>query len=83
LFQFTSHNNNMNCCYITDFCKSEVNFVLLLYLLSLKYWRISEIPDFQVMDFEKSGHGKSWKGHGILNERRCTNPVFWLSSTSV
>ena len=37
LFQFTSHNNNMNCCYITDFCKSEVNFVLLLYLLSLEY----------------------------------------------
>ncbi len=29
LFQFTSHNNNMNCCYMTDFCKSEVNFVLL------------------------------------------------------
>jgi hypothetical protein len=28
---------NMNFCYITDFCKSEVNFVLLLYLLSLKY----------------------------------------------
>jgi hypothetical protein len=38
LFQFTSHNNNMNCCYITDLCKSEVNFVF---------------PDFQVMDFEK------------------------------
>ena len=37
LFQFTSHNNNMNCCFITDFCKREVNFVLLLYLLSLKY----------------------------------------------
>jgi hypothetical protein len=37
LLKFTSHNNNMNCCYITDFCKSEVNFVLLLYLLSLKY----------------------------------------------
>ena len=36
-FQFTSHNNNMNCCYITDFCKSEVNFVNLLYLLLLKY----------------------------------------------
>jgi hypothetical protein len=32
-----SHNNNMNCYYITDFCKSEVNFVLLLYLSSLKY----------------------------------------------
>jgi hypothetical protein len=37
LFRFTSHNNNMNCFYITDFCRSEVNFVLLLYLLSLKY----------------------------------------------
>ena len=33
LFQFTSHNNNMNCCYRTGFCKSEMNFVLLLYLL--------------------------------------------------
>jgi hypothetical protein len=33
LFQFTSHNDNMNCCYITDFCKSGMNFVLLLYLL--------------------------------------------------
>jgi hypothetical protein len=28
------------------------------------------------MDFEKSGHGKSWKSHGILKGRRCTNPVF-------
>jgi hypothetical protein len=37
LFQFTSHNNNMNCYYIMDFYKSEVNLVLLLYLLSLKY----------------------------------------------
>jgi hypothetical protein len=37
LFQFTSHNNNMNCYYITDFCKSGMNFVLLLYLLLLKY----------------------------------------------
>ena len=37
LFQFTSHNSNINCCYITDFCMSEVNFVLLLYLLSLEY----------------------------------------------
>ena len=37
LFQFTSHNNNMNCYYIMDFYKSEVNFVLLLHLLSLKY----------------------------------------------
>jgi hypothetical protein len=27
------------------------------------------------MDFEKNGHGKSWKSHGILNGRRCTNPV--------
>jgi hypothetical protein len=26
------------------------------------------------MDFEKNGHGKSWKSHGILNGRRCTNP---------
>ena len=33
---------------------------LFLYLLSLKYQQISEIPDFQVMDFEKNGHGKSW-----------------------
>jgi hypothetical protein len=31
-------------------------------------------PNFQVMDFEKSGHGKSWKSHGILKGRRCTNP---------
>jgi hypothetical protein len=44
LFQFTSHNNNMNCCYITDFCKSEVNFVLLLYLLLLKNFRNSRLP---------------------------------------
>jgi hypothetical protein len=36
-FYKTLTNNNMNCCYITDFCKSEVNFVLLLYLLSLTY----------------------------------------------
>jgi hypothetical protein len=27
------------------------------------------------MDFEKNGHGKSWKSRGILNGRRCTNPV--------
>jgi hypothetical protein len=60
LFQFTSHNGNMNCCYITDFCKSEVNFVLLLYPLLLKYWRISEIPDFQVIDFEKMVMERSW-----------------------
>ena len=27
------------------------------------------------MDFENNGHRKSWKSHGILNGRRCTNPV--------
>jgi hypothetical protein len=26
------------------------------------------------MDFEKNGHGKLWKSHGILNGRRRTNP---------
>jgi hypothetical protein len=31
------------------------------------------------MDFEKNGHGKSWKSHGILNGRRCTNPVKRIS----
>ena len=71
LFQFTSHNNNMNCCYITDFCKSEVNF--FFYYKTSRSWILKK--DFQVMDFEKSGHGKSWKSHGILNGRRCTNPV--------
>jgi hypothetical protein len=30
------------------------------------------------MDFEKNGHGKSWKSHGILNGR-CTNPVYRFS----
>jgi hypothetical protein len=37
---------------------------------------------FQVMDFEKNGHGKSWKSHGILNGRRCTNPVIEIISAS-
>ena len=45
---------------------------LFLYLLSLKYQQISEIPDFQVMDFEKMVMGS----HGILNGRRCTNPEY-------
>jgi hypothetical protein len=34
------------------------------------------------MDFEKNGHGKSWKSHGILNGRRCTNPDISTSLTT-
>jgi hypothetical protein len=54
LFRFTSHNNNMNCFYITDFCRSEVNFVLLLYLLSLKYY------EFQKFQTSRSWILKNW-----------------------
>ena len=44
LFQFTSHNNNMNCCYTTDFCKSKVNFVF--YYICYRYKNINEFQKF-------------------------------------
>ena len=60
----------------------KINFIVIMESHGkLKFYitLISEIPDFQVMDFEKNGCGKSWKSHGILNvQRRCMNPVQFI-----
>jgi hypothetical protein len=36
----------MNCCYITDFCKSKVNFVF--YYICYRYKNINEFQKFQI-----------------------------------
>ena len=56
------------------FLHERSEFCYFIISVIVKILTNSEIPDFQVMDFEKNGHGKSWKSHGILNGRRCTNP---------
>jgi hypothetical protein len=60
----------MNCYYIMDFYKSGVNFLFIISVIVkiLTNFKNSRLPGHR---FWKKW---SWKSHGILNGRRCTNP---------
>jgi hypothetical protein len=49
------------------------SFIISVIVKILTNFRNCRLPGH---GFWKNGHGKSWKSHGILNGRRCTNPDY-------